>query len=153
MADYQFHGALLGCNCEPKEFDKARQFQLDRIAKLKKHIADAEARIKEINNIDKSVFEDMKSYDKFIEAEEKRKQLEKKILAVVEEQIVSLRGIWYGISQNQNNVVCYFEEMPYRVHELETLCVELRKSAVRDHSSVKIVNLVKQLMDNRTPAC
>lgn len=138
-------GAVLTGQCEPDAFDEAREYQIKRIDALKKQIANAEIRVKEIDNVDKNLFKDMREYDKFIEAEEKRKALERKILDAVDEQIKKLDVIW--TANSDWNIE--FENVVYARRDLDRLVISMKAVAMRDHSVVRIAKFVDNLTNAR----
>jgi predicted ATP-dependent serine protease len=133
-------GAILSCNhdncCEPKAFDKAREYQLNKIEQLKQKIVEAETRIKVIDNVDRAMFDDLQEYDEFIEAEQKRAALEQKITEAVNEQVKKLKPFWYVITS------VTFDGTVYGNESFEQLVTKMKSQAIKAHSAAKVTEFV-----------
>ena len=141
-------GAILSCdrsNCgEPKDFDKAREYQLKKIEEFKQKIAKAEARIKEIDSVDRAMFDDMTEYDDFIEAEQKRVALEQKITEVVNEQVKKLQPFWNDIAS------VTFDGTVYGNHCFQQLVTKMKSQAIKAHSAAKVTEFVTNTINQAT---
>lgn len=139
-------GAILSCKCdhEPKAFDKAREYQLNKIEQLKKKIVEAEARIKVIDDVDRTMFDDLQEYDEFIEAEQKRVALEQKITEAVNEQVKKLQPFWTGIAS------VTFDGVVYGNESFDRLVTKMKTQAIKAHSAAKVTEFVTNTINQAT---
>lgn len=121
---------------ESKNFDEAKAEHQKLIQLLEAIIQNSKNRMAEIDQIDRTVFPDLKAYDTYQEAEKVRNETRAKITKQVDELVDRIRKVWPNFSQKPSSMV--FNGSDVFPWNLEKLTQEMRDYALAHNSTTYV---------------